>query len=137
MSVGVLILTEDGTGVLFHHHLRRVDEEDPLNIMTLTINHEMTAEVLQPHLEQRIEQLDTGGGVLILLDDFHAILPAILDSLRERFYLRVLTGVNQAMLNTIVEHSDADLDALARFALNGARQAVQIAYSSDGGRAEE
>jgi hypothetical protein len=62
----------------------------------------------------------------------HAVLHDILESIRAHFYLRVVSGINQAMLNAVLEHSDADLDALARFALNGARQGVQVAFSSDG-----
>ncbi len=131
MTVGVLLLTEDGTGAALFNHLRRHDADEMLNILTLTINEQMTGTVLQPHIEQRIAQLDTGSGVLILMDQFHTVVESVLEQMGSRFYLRVVTGLNLAMLNAVLEHSDADLDALARYAMNDARQSVQIAYSCD------
>ncbi len=132
MSVGVLLLTEDGTGVALQHHVHRAGGDEMLNFNTLTINNEMTLAVLLPHIGQRIDQLDTGAGVLVLTDHLSDILLQVLQTLGERFYLRAVTGVNRAMLCAVLEHNDADLDALARYALNGARQAVQLAFSSDG-----
>lgn len=132
MTVGILLLTEDGTGVALHNHLRRVEGDDCLNILTLTINHEMSVEVLLPHIEQRIDQLDSGGGILILVDVMPAQLSTVLDSLQRHYYLRVVSGVNQAMLNAIVAHSDSDLTVLAETAVDEARQAIQINYSCDG-----
>lgn len=136
MTVGILLLTEDGTGVALHGHLRRLEGDDALNLLTLTINHDMSAEVLLPHIEQRIDQLDSGGGVLILVDVMPAQLSTVLDGLQRHYYLRVVSGVNQAMLNAIVTHSDSDLTALAETAVNDARQAIQISYSSDGPAAD-
>ena len=41
MSVGVLLLTEDGTGVALQHHVHRAGGDEMLNFNTLTINNEM------------------------------------------------------------------------------------------------
>lgn len=136
MTVGVLLLTEDGTGAALLNQLRRRGQDETMNVLSLTINEQMSETVLCPHIEQRIAQLDTGNGVLILTDVVPEVLHNILTSIHADFYLRVVSGINQAMLNAVLEHSDADLDAMARFALNGARQGIQIAFSSDGDTTE-
>ncbi len=126
MSVGVLILSHDGCASQLLRQLDVGSEELALNVIALMINTEMTSEVLEPHLEQRLEQLDTGAGVLLLCDHADSGLTRTVNTLAERFLLKVLTGLNYSMLQQVLLHPDADLDTLAGFALQGGRQGIQL-----------
>lgn len=126
MSVGVLILSHDGCASQLLRQLDSSPEELALNVIALMLNTEMTPEVLAPHLEQRLEQLDTGSGVLLLCDHADSALTCTVTDLAERFLLKVLTGLNYNMLQQVLIHPDADLDTLAGYALQGGRQGIQI-----------
>ena len=126
MSVGVLILSHDGCASQLLRQLDSSPEELALNVIALMINTEMTPEVLEPHLEQRLEQLDTGAGILLLCDHADNALTRTVTDLAERFLLKVLTGLNYGMLQQVLIHPDADLDTLAGYALQGGRQGIQI-----------
>ncbi len=125
MSVGILILSHDGCAAQLLRHLDGGDDELVLNAMAVMINQEMTAAVLVPHLEQRLELLDTGGGVLLLCDYACSALTEALAALAPLHFLKALTGVNHAMVRTVLQHPDADLDGLAGLTLNAGRQGVQ------------
>jgi mannose PTS system EIIA component len=126
MSIGVLILSHDGCAAQLLRQLEASHDELSLNAMALMINQEMTTDVLIPHLEQRLEQLDTGGGVLLLCDQASTALSEAVTALASRFLLKVLTGLNLPMLQQVLDHADADLDTLTGFALQGGRQGIQL-----------
>ena len=126
MSIGLLILSHDGCASQLLRQLDSQQEELALNCMALMVNQEMTSEVLLPHLEQRLELLDTGNGVLLLTDQAGPALTEAVSQLANRFLLKVLTGLNLPMLQQVLAHPDADIDSLAGFALQGGRQGIQI-----------
>ncbi|NQD39020.1 hypothetical protein HPT27_18545 [Permianibacter sp. IMCC34836] len=126
MSIGILIMSHDGCAAQLLRQLDSGPDELAVNAMALMINVEMTAEVLVPHLEQRLEQLDTGAGVLLLCDHASPALTGAITTLATRFLLKVLTGLNHPMLQQVLNHPDADLDTLAGFALQGGRQGIQM-----------
>jgi len=126
MSIGLLILSHDGCASQLLRQLDSQQEELAFNCMALMINQEMTGEVLLPHLEQRLEQLDTGSGVLLLVDSASPALVEAVTNLAQRHLLKVLTGLNLPMLQQVLAQPDADLDSLAGFALQGGRQGIQM-----------
>lgn len=126
MSIGLLILSHDGCASQLLRQFDSQQDELAFNCMALMINQEMTGEVLLPHLEQRLEQLDTGSGVLLLVDTARPALIEAVTGLAHRHLLKVLTGLNLPMLQQVLAHPDADLDSLAGFALQGGRQGIQI-----------
>ncbi|MFZ5843512.1 MAG: PTS sugar transporter subunit IIA [Pseudomonadota bacterium] len=126
MSIGLLILSHDGCASQLLRQIDSQQDELAFNCMALMINQEMTGEVLLPHLEQRLEQLDTGNGVLLLVDTARPALIEAVTGLARRHLLKVLTGLNLPMLQQVLAHPDADLDSLAGFALQGGRQGIQI-----------
>jgi mannose/fructose-specific phosphotransferase system component IIA len=126
MSIGLLILSHDGCASQLLRQLDSQQEELALNCMALMVNQEMTSEVMLPHLEQRLELLDTGNGVLLLTDQAGPALTEAVSQLANRFLLKVLTGLNLPMLQQVLAHPDADIDSLAGFALQGGRQGIQI-----------
>lgn len=126
MSIGVLVLSHDGCAAQLLRQLESGQDELALNVMALMINSEMTAEVLLPHLEQRLEQLDSGNGVLLLCDHAGPALVGAINELAHRLLLKVLTGLNHSMLSQVLQHPDADLETLAGFALQGGRQGIQL-----------
>lgn len=126
MSIGVLVLSHDGCASQLLRQLDVGAEELPLNVIALMINREMTVDVLQPHLEQRLEQLDTGSGVLLLCDHASSGLTEAVTALADRYLLKVLTGLNYSMLQQALSHPDADLDTIAGYALQGGRQGIQL-----------
>src|SRR3990167_7601013 len=126
MSVGVLILSHDGCAAQLLRQFEAGQDELSLNALALMINHEMTAEVLMPHFEQRLEQLDTGAGVLLLCDQTSVAVTEAIAVLGKRFLLKVLTGLNHPMLQQVLQHPDAELDTLAGFALQSGRQGIQL-----------
>lgn len=127
MSIGILVLSHDGCAAQLVRQLESQQaDEFALNAMALMINREMTAEVLLPHLEQRLEQLDTGAGVLILCDAANAALASAVTTLAARYLVKLLTGLNLPMLQQVFAHPDTDLDTLTGYALQGGRQGIQL-----------
>ena len=82
----------------------------------------------QKDIEQRINELDNGKGVLILTDMFGGTPSNIAFSLHEPGKIDIVTGVNLPMIIKIVSQKKADtLDSLARIVRDQGRASIAMA----------
>ncbi len=125
MSVGILILSRDGSGNALLRQAERRHDELPVNAMALTINDDMSDAVLAAHLEPRLERLDTGNGVLVLADRADTVLSSSLRELAQRHALCLLPGLNVAMLDAAIAHAAPDLIGLADAVADAGRRAIR------------
>jgi PTS system mannose-specific IIA component len=78
-------------------------------------------------IQQSIQEMDQGDGVLVLTDMFGGTPSNLSLSLLESVRLEVVTGANLPMLLKILNRSDADLEDLASEAKSAGRQGIVVA----------
>jgi PTS system mannose-specific IIA component len=82
----------------------------------------------QKDIQQRISELDSGKGVLILTDMFGGTPSNIAFSLHDPGKIDIVTGVNLPMIIKIVSQKEADtLDSLARIVRDQGRASIAMA----------
>ena len=125
MSVGLLIITHGEIGQsLLATATRIFGGRCPLRAAVLPVYEEVKRDELRKQAAQLLEQLDSGGGVLVLTDLFGATPANIAQELRERGETALLTGMNLPMLVRLFNYADLSLEALSAKAASGGRDGV-------------
>lgn len=82
---------------------------------------------LREEIQGKVEALDTGEGVIVLVDFYGGTPGNEVMKLLVTHKMKVLSGVNMAMLLEIVVNREftQDLEALARTALQSGKESIQ------------
>lgn len=82
---------------------------------------------LREEIQGKVEALDTGEGVIVLVDFYGGTPGNEVIKLLVTHKMKVLSGVNMAMLLEIVVNREftEDLEALARTALQSGKESIQ------------
>ncbi|HCM84973.1 MULTISPECIES: PTS sugar transporter subunit IIA [Enterococcus] len=82
---------------------------------------------LREEIQGKVEALDTGEGVIVLVDFYGGTPGNEVMKLLVTHKMKVLSGVNMAMLLEIVVNREftEDLEALARTALQSGKESIQ------------
>ena len=121
---GILLVTHNGLGDSFVDCVRHVLGEVPPNLKVLSVQAGDDPE--QKLLEGRalINDLDTGGGVLLLADVFGATPSNIGRQLCHTDRVTGVAGLNLPMLLRVVCSPDKTLPELAELAVDGGRECI-------------
>ena len=96
-------------------------------ILAVSLQEADAVENLMDRISEAIQGVDTGEGVLILVDVFGASpfnASARLAMVRDK--IEVISGVNLPMLLELaIQHSEADLDALVQTALDAGPSSIR------------
>jgi PTS system ascorbate-specific IIA component len=123
MTVGVLLLTHENLGRSLLSAAQCQIEPLPLPVAVLGVNAEAGAEVFGEALRQRVHALDTGGGVLVLVDA-PGLAPHRLLQALDAAGVRIVSGLNLPMLQGLFKSSQRGLDELAAAAIHAGRQGI-------------
>lgn len=125
MSVGVLLVTHAGAGEAVAEAARATLGKDlPLRTMTFSVGLDCEPNAATRELLRLCRELDDGDGVLILTDLYGSTPCNVSTNCRRNGAVRVVSGVNLAMLIKVMNYHSLDLSALTEKALEGGRGGV-------------
>jgi PTS system ascorbate-specific IIA component len=122
--VGILLVTHNGLGYSFADCVGHVFGKIPSHIKTLSVLAEDDPEQKFAEGVALLEELDTGKGVLILVDVFGATPCNIARRLCKIGQVRGVAGLNLPMLLRVVGSTKKSLPELAKLALEGGRECI-------------
>lgn len=124
MTVGVLIITHDNIGADLLSTAQNIVQRNPFQTQTIAIGPNCAPENEKHQAEKYLESLDTGEGVLILTDLFGATPCNIAYRLANRPNVKLIAGINLAMLIRIMNYSTLSLTELASKALSAGHDSI-------------
>ena len=122
--VGILLVTHNGLGDCLADCVKHVFGEIPKNLKVLSV---LAADDPQHKLlegEELLKELDSGSGVLILVDVFGATPSNIGRQLCHAERVEGVAGVNLPMLLRVVCTNNKNLQELANLAVEGGRECI-------------
>ncbi len=122
--VGILLVTHNGLGDCLADCVKHVFGEIPKNLKVLSV---LAADDPQHKLlegEELLKELDSGSGVLILVDVFGATPSNIGRRLCHAERVEGVAGVNLPMLLRVVCSNNKNLQELANLAIEGGRECI-------------
>ncbi|MFA6061613.1 MAG: PTS fructose transporter subunit IIA [Gallionella sp.] len=122
--VGILLVTHNGLGDCLADCVKHVFGEIPKNLKVLSV---LAADDPQHKLlegEELLKELDSGSGVLILVDVFGATPSNIGRRLCHAERVEGVAGVNLPMLLRVVCSNNKNLQELANLAVEGGRECI-------------
>ncbi len=127
MGVGVLLLSHHGVGAPLLAAARRLLGALPLASESFEVDWDSDAETPLPAASAALRKVDSGEGVLILVDLYGATPSRLAERLsRLGTPAQRVSGLSLPMLLRVQNYPDQDLDELARTAAAGARNGVVI-----------
>lgn len=130
MSVGVLLVTHEGTGKPLLEVVSRLIRPLPMPVAALEVPFDADEGAMLLEGSARLREVDLGQGVLILSDLYGASpsnLAARLTTLGSE--TRRVAGLNLPMLLRVLNYAECDLDELARIAASGGRNGVIVDHA--------
>jgi PTS system ascorbate-specific IIA component len=124
MSVGVLIITHEGIASAILETAVNILGECPLPVEVLPAARDCDTEALRRRVGEKVEALDDGDGVLVLLDIYGSTPSNVACSAADQKRMRIVSGVNLPMLVRVFNYPDLSLPELAEKALSGGRDGV-------------
>ena len=122
--VVILLVTHNGLGDCLADCVKHVFGEIPKNLKVLSV---LAADDPQHKLlegEELLKELDSGSGVLILVDVFGATPSNIGRRLCHAERVEGVAGVNLPMLLRVVCSNNKNLQELANLAIEGGRECI-------------
>ncbi len=120
----VLILTRSMAGKELLSSVRKRIETFDFDCHTLTFNPEASENIVFPHISGRIRHIDKGAGVLVLVDSDATHKP-LLQRLSSELPVICVTGLNDAMLEALVDCEGLNLPQAAEHVKNAAKASIR------------
>lgn len=125
ISVSILIITHHEIGHALVHALKTTYGNNlPLPLQTIEVHSDSDPDKLIPELNQSIQNLDQGKGVLILTDLFGSTPSNIAYELQKEKNIRIVTGLNLPMLIRVMNYPGLELSELADKATQGGQAGI-------------
>lgn len=124
MSVGILLVTHGKLGHFLLDCMRDMIGQLPLAADVLEVRRVQSHEVLINQGTKMIERLNSGAGVLMLTDAFGSTPSNIANKLSALHGSPVVSGVNLPMLVRVFNYPRADLDEIAKLAVEGGQRGI-------------
>ena len=126
MSVGVLIITHEGIATAILDTAVNILGKCPLSVEVLPAARDCDTEALRNRVREKVDSLDEGDGVLVLLDIYGSTPSNVTCSVVNQDRVRVISGLNLPMLVRIFNYPDLGLAELADKAVSGGKDGVFI-----------
>ncbi|WP_146196153.1 hypothetical protein [Pleionea mediterranea] len=123
-TLSVLILTRSMAGTEMLSVVRQRLETLNIDCHTLTFNPEASADTVYPHISGRINHIDKGAGVLVLIDS-DATHQALFKKLSDELNVICVTGLNDAMIAAIKECDKLTLPQAAERVIQAGLAAIK------------
>jgi PTS system mannose-specific IIA component len=130
MAVGLLLVSHNQIGAELINTARQMLSCCPLPTKVISIRSSDKTEDLTEQLNQKIQCLDQGNGILILTDMYGSTPSNIACSVSELDNVRVISGLNLPMLVRVLNYPNLNLDELEIKALSGGQEGVSRCHIS-------
>lgn len=130
MTVGVLLVSHNNIGTELINTARQMLACCPLPIKVLSIEAKDNPDAIRLELDQDLQGLDQGMGILILTDMFGSTPSNIACAVSDRDDIRVVSGLNLPMLVRVLNYPALSLDELEHKALSGGQEGVVRCHHS-------
>ena len=125
MAVGLLLVTHGRIGEELLASATRILNGRPLPSASVAVPQNCDPDRVERELRERLQRLDEGDGVLVLVDLFGATPCNVVRLLPDAHPCALVTGANLPMLLRVFNYPDLDLPGLVEKALGGGRDGVQ------------
>ena len=126
MSVGVLIITHEGIAKAILETAVNIFGKTPLRVEVLPAARDCDTDALRLRVKQKVDQLNEGDGVLVLLDIYGSTPSNVVCSVVDPDRVRVISGLNLPMLVRIFNYPGLALPELAKKAVSGGKDGVFV-----------
>jgi len=127
MAVGILIVSHPGVGAPLLAVARRLLGALPLATEAFEAEWDGSADALLPAASAALRKVDSGDGVLVLVDLYGATPARLAEKLAHLGTpCRRVSGLSLPMLLRVQNYPEHDLDELCRTAAAGARNGVVV-----------
>jgi PTS system ascorbate-specific IIA component len=126
MSVSLLIVTHAPLGQAVLDAAVGTLGRNPLNTGVLDVMRDAEPDIAMIQAQRMVEELDQGGGVLVLTDIYGSTPSNIACSLLQRENIRIVTGLNLPMLIRVMNYADLDLPSLTDKAFSGGHDGILL-----------
>lgn len=131
MSVGVLIITHEGIATAILDTAVNIFGKSPLRVEVLPAARDCDTDALRGRVVEKVDKLDDGDGVLVLLDIYGSTPSNVACSVVDQDRVKVISGLNLPMLVRIFNYPALPLPELAKKAVSGGKDGVFVCR--DGG----
>ena len=130
MNTGLILVTHPGVGRALLDTAEKILKRPVENATCIEVDLDSDPEERTAATREKMRQLDSGQGVL-LLNDLYGATPfnVALEAAEQRQY--VLTGVNLCMLLRAINYQAHPLDELANIAREGGQKGLCFAATQD------
>ena len=126
MSVGLLIITHEGIANAILDTAVNILGKCPLKVDVLPAARDCDTDQLRKRVAQKVDELDQGDGVLVLLDIYGSTPSNVACSAADQDRVRIISGINLPMLIRVFNYADLTLPDLAAKAVSGGRDGVFV-----------
>jgi len=124
MAVGLLLVTHGRIGEELLASATRILNGRPLPSASVAVPQNCDPDRVERELRERLQRLDEGDGVLVLVDLFGATPCNVVRRLPDAHPCAIVTGVNLPMVLRVLNYPGLDLAALTEKAREGGREGV-------------
>lgn len=124
MSVGLLIITHNGTGKGLLDTATRIFGSCPLEAETINVPYDGNPEQLKTEAFALIEKLNSGDGILVLTDMYGSTPGNIATALCQKENISVVAGINLPMLIRVLNYAHLDLAGISDSAITGGKKSI-------------
>jgi PTS system ascorbate-specific IIA component len=124
MSVGLLIITHNGAGKDLLETATKILGRCPLEVEIIDVPYDSNPEQLKTKASMLTEKLDSGDGVLVLVDMYGSTPGNIATAMCQEGKINVVSGINLPMLVRIFNYAHLDLAGITDSAITGGRKSI-------------
>ena len=124
MTVGILLISHNQVGAELINAARQMLSCYSLPVKVISIGIHDNTDEIKLRLQQTLEEVDQGGGTLILTDMFGSTPSNIACDVSERHDVRIVSGLNLPMLIRVLNYHNLTLEELEQKAITGGQEGV-------------
>ena len=122
--VGILLVTHGEIGLSLYNSAIHILGKEPSNIDCISINSNLDVNSYEKTIQDKLSELDSGNGVLVMSDMYGATPTNILKKLIYPKKYEVITGINLPMLMQALTSRALSLDDLIKICLKYGKENI-------------
>jgi PTS system ascorbate-specific IIA component len=130
MTVGILLVSHNHIGTELINTAKQMLSCCPLPTKVLSIASRDNPDHIRLEMDEDLQKLDQGQGILILTDMFGSTPSNIACAVSDRSDVRVVSGLNLPMLIRVLNYPTLNLEELEVKALSGGQEGVVRCHHS-------
>jgi PTS system ascorbate-specific IIA component len=130
MTVGILLVSHNHIGTELINTAKQMLSCCPLPTKVLSIASRDNPDHIRLEMDEDLQKLDQGHGILILTDMFGSTPSNIACAVSDRSDVRVVSGLNLPMLIRVLNYPTLNLEELEVKALSGGQEGVVRCHHS-------